>query len=227
MNRPVPILALLLLAAACRSPQYVAQRDMPARGPDDSAQQPVVERNDGFTGASDSLAPADASTRPIGVFCEEIATAGAERESLGCLPLVSYGARAPGPYVSEYGVDLADQVAGWMRGRGFGTSVLTTPEMGARLDELLGERATLSTLETLRRHGELLELELVTFGTIRRDDGVGRPGRDVLTVDLQCYDFTSQRVLTRTTFEVPSDDAANERIWRLAQRTSTWKPDPR
>lgn len=217
---------LLLTATACRSPQYVSARDMPARGPDDSMQQPALERHDGFTDPSDvGLAP-DSSTRHLQVFCEEIAMTAEGRKNIGCLPLVLTDPRSSDPWVPEYGVDLADQVAGWMRGRGFATTVLTTTEMGTRLDETLGVKGTLSSLETLRRHGEHLGVELAVFGTLRRDNNVGRAGRDVLTVDLQCYDFVAEKLLTRISFEVPSDDPANARIWRLAQRTSSWRPDP-
>lgn len=227
MTRLVPpALLLLTLAAACGGPQYVARREMPARGPSDAAQQPTIERYDGYTSPEDSTAPDDASTAPITTFCNEIATTVEGRKSLGCFPLVLTDPRRAEPWVPEYGVDVADQVAGWMRTRGFATTVLTTTEMGARLDEALGVMGSLSTLAAMRRHADALDVELAVFGTLRRNNNVGREGRDVLTVDLQCYDFVTQKLVTRTRFEVPSDDAANARIWSLAQRESSWLPDP-
>lgn len=222
----ISLALLALVASACRSPQYVAKREMPAAGPDAPAQMPGLQRYDGYTAPEDLSIPPDSSTAPVATFCEEIATSVQGRKSVGCLPLVLADPRAQAPWVPLYGVDLADQVAGTLRARGFATTVLTTTEMGARIVEALGDKVTLPTLESVRRHAAALDVELAVFGSLRRDNAGARDGRDVLTVDLQCYDFVTSKLVSRTTFEVPTDNPANARIWHLVQRKSAWSPSP-
>jgi hypothetical protein len=89
--------------------------------------------------------------------------------------------------------------------------------------------------ETLKSHqledaaelGAVLDVDLIVFGTIRRDNNVGRQGRDVLTIDLTCWDAEADQVSARVKFEVPSDTHENARIWRLAQQESLWSPGRR
>lgn len=247
-------LATTLALGSCRSPEgeYVAPRSMPARGPSDAAQQPAMDRNDGVSNEQAPTAPAqapprqpavqppprepvatgpppmqprDSSTPFIEEFCNTVVQRSAGRDSIGCLPLVSYDGSKDGPYVTEYGVEVADQVAGRLIDLSFAGPIFDTNSMGVKISNANVTKASLSTTEAVAKHSGRLEADLVVFGSVRRDDNVGRMGRDVLTVDLNCWDVAGNRIIAREKFEVPSDDRSNGRIWRLVQQSSLWGPD--
>ena len=215
---------------SCESPHYVPTRTMPARGPADPEAMAAVEQNDGtapygdLESASDRRGATDSTSRPLDLFCKQILARGYRSQTLGCLPLVSHDLRHDGPWVSECGVDLADEIAERLRSEGFRQTVLDTNSSSLRISRAGLERGALSTLETVVREGPRLELDLVVFGTIRRQNDVGRAGRDVLVFDVNCFDFARDEIVAREKFEVPSDDPRNARIWRLAQQTSLWNP---
>ncbi|QDU86061.1 hypothetical protein Pla163_32100 [Planctomycetes bacterium Pla163] len=247
------ILASAALLGSCRSPQYVPQRAMPAPGPSDEGMQEVDARHDGQAAsgqagsgqapdgsATEAVAPttapapriapprtSDSATAAVESFCAAILARGAGAGSIGCLPLVSQDLRTEGPWVAEYGVDLADQVAERVRAHGFTQQILDTSSIAARLARAELAKTALFTVEAVAQDGGQLGLDVLTFGTVRRDNNVGRAGRDVLTVDLCAWDFRSDAMLAREKFEIPSDVRSNARIWRLASTSSLWSPDAR
>jgi len=237
----------LLLVAGCESPEYVPERTMPARPVADDSAQPARERHDGQAPYTDDPARADEPTAmgepggasraiqvsstpsagPVGEFCDTIVRHAHGNASLACLPLVTRDPRSGGPWVSEYGVDLADEIAERLGYLGFDGTVLETATVGVRLTRADVPKPAVATLEDAVEAGKALQTDLVVFGTIRRDNNVGRSGRDVLTIDLTCWDAKNDRVSARAKYEVPSDDPANARIWRLAQEESLWSPGRR
>ena len=236
----------LLLCAGCESPEYVPERSLPARTMPDDSTQPAVERHDGQTpysgdpadsarddsagggGGAPAVRVTDGATAgPVAEFCETIVRHARNGENVACLPLVTREPRSAGPWVSEYGVDLADEIAERLSFLAFEGSVLETATVGVRLTRAEISRPAVATLEDATELGDVLGVELIVFGTIRRDNNVGRSGRDVLTIDLNCWNASTDEVMARAKFEVPSDVHENSRIWRLAQQESLWSPGRR
>lgn len=248
------ILASTLFVGACRAPEgtYANQRAMPTRGASDAGQQQPMDRQDGVSNEAPGpveiqtptpppvvvapppepvdlgpppMSPRDSSTRFIEDFCNTVLARNDGARHIGCLPLVSYSIEAGGPSVSDYGVEIANQVSDRMMEIGYRGMALDTNSMGIRISKANTVKASLSNIESVATHGARLGTDLIVFGSIRRDNDVGRAARDVLTVDLNCWDFRNQAMIAREKFEVPSDDRSNTKIWRLAQRASLWAPD--
>ncbi|MBI4879557.1 MAG: hypothetical protein HY812_07855 [Planctomycetes bacterium] len=160
-------------------------------------------------------------------FCLGIAAKGGQGVSVGCLPVVTYDLRRVGPWVSELGMRLADDVAERLKAAGYAGEVLNTPEMDARIQRSGLDKALFANVTAVTQHGAGLGLGVVACGTLKRENSLGVAGRDVITLDLTALDVGSGSVLARVTFEVASDRAGNRAFFELAQRESLWLPEGR
>ncbi len=162
----------------------------------------------------------------ISDFCLEIAAkTGSAR--VGTLPAVTYDLRRDGPWVSELGMWTARETAARLRSSGYRGDVLTPTEMDVRVRQSGSSKADLATVATVAEKAGSLGVDVVTFGTLKRENSLGVNGRDVITVDLNALEVASGRVIAQTTFEVASDIDGNQTFFALSQRDSLWLIDGR
>ncbi len=216
---------VVLSFVGCKSDTVVPQTQLP---------HVTTEMNPAFPAGSD-IATAYANT-PIGEatvgerfanFCLAITAQGGGATSVGFLPIVTYDARKNGPWVSELGMRIADDLAHRLKQAGYTGTVLDLPELDVRIQNSGLQKASFSTLDAVAAGGPKLGLDVITFGTLKRENNLGLNGRDLLTLDLNALQVATGRVLARETFEVRSDKKDNEAFFQLSERDSLWLPDSR
>ena len=158
----------------------------------------------------------------IQAFASQIAAT--STASLGCLPLVTFDLRKPAPWVSELGVRLADDVAKQVTAAGLTSTVLGTNGMAIRLTELNVDRVSLHSLASVSDHGDRLGVDTIVFGTIKRDENLGRDGLDQLSIDLTAFDLFGRNIVATEKFALRSDQLETRDHWLWAERSSTWQP---
>src|SRR5262249_54758739 len=170
----------------------------------------------------------DPCAEPVAAFCRDLSRqTGAAAHGVGCFPLVSTDLRTEAPWVSELGVNVADQIATGLGTGGASSTILDTDQLALRLSEQNLSRSSLTTLESIAAASTKLGVDRITFGTIRRRDKVGALDRDVLVCDLQAYDVIAGKVVASAHWEIPSDDASLKKTWSLAQSESPWLSESR
>ena len=175
------------------------------------------------------LSPTDGVTvgQVMAEFCTRIAAQGGSSVTFGPLPAVSYDLRRDAPWVSELGLRLANDLAQRMDDAGYRGSVLTTRELDVRMQQRGVDKASLSTLPAVAEHGPSLGVDVIAFGTMKRENGIGAPGRDVITLSFTAIEVASGTELAHSSFEVASDVDTNRTFFDLAQRESLWLPGAR
>ncbi|MFG0317017.1 MAG: hypothetical protein ACF8XB_07090 [Planctomycetota bacterium JB042] len=209
-----------LSAAGCLGDGYEATTPIP---------HVTYERAPGFppgdyvAGAS-VVAPTPGVTvgQRIAEFCTAVAAHGGPSTTVAALPVVTYEMRRDAPWVSELGVRLADEIVQRLRDAGYRGPVWTTRELDLRVSAAGIDKASLATLGDVVDHGPALGARLVTFGTLKRENDVGRTGRDLLTLSLTAVDTASRTEAAHLSIEVPSDADNNRTFFELAKRESLW-----
>jgi S1-C subfamily serine protease len=156
-------------------------------------------------------------------FCGKIASV-PKAGSVGLLPLVMYDADHAGPWVPELGAALADEVGATLRARGFTGSVLETTDMGIRLSQVNLEKVSLATAEAVAASGDRLGVDVVVFGTMKKDKDPGQAFLQHIKVDLAAYGFQSGALVARARFDLRSDSKENTRAYAAAKNESLWMP---
>ena len=143
-TRTLSLCSLLpVLATACTLPQYVEPVEMP------SGRAAVASGED-----LDTRLDQDTPAGRVGVFSALVAAKCDEAGSIACLPLSSLDQDHEGPWVSQLGTELADELAGGLIASGFRGRALNSSAVGLRLAEVNLQRSTLSTLERVAEHGD-------------------------------------------------------------------------
>ncbi len=217
--------ALLLAFPACTTDETVARTPIPHV----TVEQPATFDSGYEVGEAYVLTEAGDVTvgERLSEFCLGIAARGGQGVSVGCLPVVTYDLRRAGPWVSELGMRLADDVAQRLKDAGYAGEVLNTPEMDARIQRSGLDKALFANLTAVTQHGAGLGLGVIASGTLKRENSLGSEGRDVITLDLTALDVATGSVLSRVSFEVASDRPGNRSFFELAQRESLWLPEGR
>ncbi len=217
------MIAGVLSLTGCKSDTVVPQTQLP---------HVTNEMNPAFPKGSE-IATAYANT-PVGEstvgerlanFCLAITAQGGGSTSVGFLPVVTFDLRKNAPWVSELGVRLADDLSRRLKQAGYAGTVLQLPELDVRIQTAGVQKSTFSTLDAVASSGPKLGLDVLVFGTLKRENNLGVNGRDVLTLDLNALQVATGRVLSRESFEVRSDKKENEAFFQLSERDSLWIPD--
>jgi S1-C subfamily serine protease len=166
---------------------------------------------------------AGAGQETVASFAAEV-TGKARAGSLGCLPLVMYDSDHAGPWVPELGVALADEAADLCRGPGFGGTVLGTADMAVRLSQVNLEKVSLTSLEAVAAAGDRLGVDVVLFGTLRREKDSGTAFLQRIKVHLLAYSFPAGALVGERKFELRSDAKENARAYAAAKAESLWMP---
>ena len=120
MKRVTPVLlGLALLFVGCRTFVPRTKMEFPENTPAAASQTEEVY---GQVPSKATLPlEKNATSREVFKFCRELAILSKSVPSIGCLPLVSYDSHRPGPWVSELGMQIADEISeastGWERFR--------------------------------------------------------------------------------------------------------------
>src|SRR5262249_28355538 len=171
-------LALPLLLAGCQSELFGgADTHADAVQKTDYAQQQIDQGpRKGDVWGPDQRDPC---AEPVAAFCRDLSRqTGAAAHGVGCFPLVSTDLRTEAPWVSELGVNVADQIATGLGTGGASSTILDTDQLALRLSEQNLSRSSLTTLESIAAASPKLGVDRITFGTIRRRDKVGALDRD-------------------------------------------------
>lgn len=155
-------------------------------------------------------------------FSAAIAARSGGYATFGAFPVVTYEHRREGPWVSELGVRLADEMITRMKAAGYPGPILTTRELDLRIHANGLDKATFATLTDVSENGAGLGLQVVAFGTLKRENNIGANGRDVLTLAFTAIDVHTKTEIAHTSFEVASDFDNNRTFFELAQRESLW-----
>ena len=175
------------------------------------------------------LSPADGTTvgQVMAEFCTRIAAQGGPSVSFAPLPAVTYDLRREAPWVSELGLRLANDLAQRMDDAGYRGPVLTTRELDVRMQQRGVDKSNLSTLPAVAQQGAAIGVDVVAFATMKRENGIGAPGRDVITLSFTALEVGTGTELAHSSFEVASDIETNRTFFDLAQRESLWLPGAR
>lgn len=158
-------------------------------------------------------------------FATQVAARSQPGDRVGAFPLVSYGLRRDGAWVSELGVRLADDITARLAGTSSFTRTLATPELDVQIARKGMKKASFATLPTSVNDAAGLDLTVVVFGTVKRENNQPVNGRDVLTFDLTAMRVADATMLARTQFQVLSDRKENMATFDLADRESLWLID--
>lgn len=145
-------------------------------------------------------------------------------QKLGCLPFVSFDPQNPAGWVSELGVQIADDLA--RRLAGHDNEVLNTVEMAMRVARAGGDLA-------YDGHGiqqaELLGQEVLVFGTIQhRDHAVSRGPGALRSLQLRgvALDVASGRLLADASAEITNEYPQSLPLWEASRLPSVaWRLD--
>jgi S1-C subfamily serine protease len=220
-------LALASIAAGCRhEDQYVRRTRVP--GVDGEPADPPSAPEPAGTVKALVVLPAEAGVAGTGAaavakFCAEVAASG-RVGSVGCLPFVMYDSDHSGPWVPEFGVALADEVAEGLKAGGFTGAALGTVDMGIRLSQVNLEKVSLTSAEAVAASGDRLGVDVAIFGTMKREKDAGAAFLQRIRVDLAAYSFTTGALCARAKFELRSDTKENSRAYALAKNESLWMP---
>lgn len=217
----VALLAGAVAGFGCKTDNYAQQSPLPHVNT-----MPPTPPASGAESAPVAVAGVAANGNSVGellsTFCLNVAAHGAP--SFACLPLVTYDLRKSGPWVSELGVRLADDVATRLREAGFKGSVLSVPELDARMARSGVAKSHFASIADVVQSGPLLGVDVIAFGTLKSEHSQGESGRELVTLDLSALELASGRVVARSVIEVPSDRSENSTFFDLAQRESLWLP---
>lgn len=224
MRTQILSVALLIAATGCMTDRYEARTPVAHITADKAPDFPAGPD----LGTALVMTPAGGVTvgQRVSDFCLEI-VANAGNALVGTLPSVTYDLRRDGPWVSELGMWTAQDVAARLQSAGYRGDVLAPADMDVRVGRAGLNKADLSTLATVAEQARSLGVDVITFGTLKRENSLSVTGRDVITANLSALDVASGRVIAQTSFEVASDIAGNEAFFALAQRESLWLIDGR
>jgi S1-C subfamily serine protease len=218
--------ALAATAAGCKHEDvWVPRTQAPGVDDEPSAPPPGSSRSKAWFSWSAAAEAGVAGTgaADLAEFCGKIASV-PKAGSVGLLPLVMYDSDHAGPWVPELGAALADEVGSTLKTRGFTGSVLETTDMGIRLSQVNLEKVSLATAEAVAASGDRLGVDVVVFGTMKRDKDPGQAFLQRIKVDLAAYGFQSGSLVARARFELRSDSKENTRAYAAAKNESLWMP---
>lgn len=158
-------------------------------------------------------------------FATQVAAQAQPGDRVGTFPLVSYGLRRDGAWVSELGMRLADDIASRLSASASFARTLATPELDVQIARKGMKKAGFATLPATVDDAAGLDLTVVVFGTVKRENNQPVNGRDVLTFDLKAMRVADATLLARTQFQVLSDRKENMATFDLADRESLWLID--
>jgi S1-C subfamily serine protease len=156
-------------------------------------------------------------------FCGKIA-AQPRIGSVGCLPLVMYDSDHDGPWVPELGVNLADDVAECLRDKRFSGAVLDSADMAIRLSQVNLDKVTLSSQEAVAGSGDRLGVDVVVFGTMKKDKDPSKAFLQIIKVDLTAYGFQTGALVARKRIELRSDKSENQKAYTASNLDGRWMP---
>ena len=137
---------------------------------------------------------------------------------------MSFDARDAKASVSELGVRLADEGAAHARQAGFEGEVLASSALSVRLAEQNIDKVALHTLEGVTEESERLGVDVVVFGTIRRDYAVGDERVDTLTIQWSAFDVMARSLVLEDRLTIRSDQLETRERWTWIERDSLWEP---
>ena len=158
-------------------------------------------------------------------FVTHVAANAQPGDRLGTFPLVSYGLRRDGPWVSELGVRMADDLTQRLQGTKSYVRTLAIPELDVRIARKGMKKSGFTTLPATVDDAAGLDLSVVVFGTVKRENNQPVNGRDVLSFDLNAMRVSDAQLLARSQFQVLSDRKENMATFDLAERDSLWLAD--
>ncbi len=169
-------------------------------------------------------APRDKTTRLVREFCAQVSRR-AKGKSVGCLPLVTHDDRDPQPMVTRLGEDVADEVSDTLGLNG--ADVLSTSEMGVRVQQANVSKATLSDLPMVVRQGPRLGVDVVVFGTIFHEHNVDEVGHETMRIKLTGWDLESSRAVAESEFDLDLYDRESRSRFKQNRKRSLWLPPAR
>ncbi len=210
----------VVLAVGCRSSNSSAPVDEPP-----GSEQVVDPRSDQPSARSAQSLASPPWRRSLEEFADELVQGVGDRPgSLGVLPLVSHDKKKEAPWVSEFGVTVADDLAEVVTEQGYDGFVLGSSDMELRLQEANLGKATIAARNKVSEFGERLGVDVLVYGSTKREVTYQGPQRiDSLRMELNAYDFRTGSILARHRLEIPGQGSRFGEAWRLQNQESLWQ----
>ena len=217
------LVALAIAGSGCRHRDEWAPRER-TPGVDGESAAPMPKEST----KAWMLLPAEAGIAGSGKaalaeFAAKLAAA-PRAASVGVLPFVMYDSDHPGPWVPRLGTDLADAAAAAVREAGFRGSVLDTAGMEMRLHQVNLAKVSLYSPEGVADAGDRIGVDLVVFGTMRREKSRDQALLSTIRIDLQAHSFVTGASAGSASFVLRSNSPENGPAYEAARTESLWKP---
>lgn len=221
------LVALATVASGCRHQDQWAPRERTPGVDGESAvpappAPPPPQEKAWFSFAAEA-GVAGTGKAALAEFAAKLASA-PRTASVGVLPFVMYDSDHAGPWVPRLGTELADAAAAAVREAGFRGSVLDTGGMEMRLHQVNLAKVALFSPEGVSDAGDRIGVDVVVFGTMRKEKVRDQAMLSAIRIDLQAHSFVTGASAGSTSFVLKSNSPENAPAYEGARTESLWKP---